>query len=223
MTVYQNTLCILLNPFARCIAPQGDFSAYNTCLGLAFLHCLGVGKAQKSAGKSKHAEWMQIFWSSIYTFWNQTPWPLLKARFLVFWSQHFCSAPQINFASIRCPALLSPENYWNLILSSFKKKWCICAFHRMLGQMENLKYPIKFKYWFSVHASHLPLWQQWEGGREREAQKPFLGKQTSPAQRVPHVTAGVYSTHFTPPPSNSFHKWFYLFYKFWPLLIKIHS
>ena len=30
-----------------------------------------------------------------------------------------------------------------------EKDKCICAVHRMLGQMENLKYPIKFKYWFS--------------------------------------------------------------------------
>ena len=180
---------------------------------IASLHCRSVGKAQMSASLSKRAELMQIFWSSIYTFWNQTPQPLFKS-FSWIWNE------------IR-KIVLSPENCGDIILSYLKKK--------MNAFVHSTECWVRWKIWnlpsnsnigfcpHSVHASHLPLLQQWGGGG-REAQKPFLGKQMSPAQWVPHVTAWVYSTHFIPPPpTNSFHKWIYSFYKFRSLLIKIHS
>ena len=106
-----------------------------------------------SASLSKRAELMQIFRSSIYTFWNQTPQPLFKS-FSWIWNE------------IR-KTVLSPENCGDIILSYLKKK--------MNAFVHSTECWVRWKIWnlpsnsnigfcpHSVHASHLPLLQQWGG------------------------------------------------------------
>ena len=132
---------------------------------------------------------------------------------LVCWWFGFKFCPSDFLATtVHLFSCLPSENYGNLMRSYpiLREKADIFV--------HSTEYWVKLKMWNipsnsnigfrpqSVHASHLPFWQlggpqQWEvGGTKvgggREAQKPFLGKQT---QRVPHVTAGVYSTHFIHP------------------------